>query len=316
MERETTKIKGLPVPADLVGDDAGAGAETAVERGRSTYAPLRFDGKAWDRVEPAAPTPPPAALRIVTWNVWFGAHRFKERAAALLADLAARRPDVIALQEVTEPLLQLIQREPWVRDEYSLSERSVLDYDVAILSRAPLAQMRTLLLPSDMGRRLCIARLACGLDVATVHLESIPVNGPVRAGQLRIIQPHLAALGEDVVLLGDMNFEPGARHETAALDPSFVDVWPVLHPDNPGYSADSIRNPMRSHGTHRVIQQRIDRVFLRARRWRPTAIALAGTEPIHSDGTFISDHFGLEVELRADAAAADAAAPDAAAPAT
>ena len=63
--------------------------ETEVERGRCAYAPLRFDGKDWDRVDPAAPIPPPAALRIVTWNVWFGAHRFKARLAPVHGSLSS-----------------------------------------------------------------------------------------------------------------------------------------------------------------------------------------------------------------------------------
>jgi endonuclease/exonuclease/phosphatase family metal-dependent hydrolase len=43
---------------------------------------------------------------------------------------------------------------------------------------------------------------------------------------------------------------------------------------------------------------RIDRVFARSRRWRPEAIELVGTAPIDRAGTFVSDHFGLEVTLR------------------
>src|SRR5262245_24575484 len=143
-----------------------------------TYAPARFDGELWDRGarigaeaseraegaggaaapgEGAGATPD--ELRIVTWNVWFSAYRFWQRAAALLEELERRRPDVIALQEVTAPLLALIHDAPWVRAGYQVSELDLLGYDVMVLARAPIAELATLALPSGMGRRLLIARL-------------------------------------------------------------------------------------------------------------------------------------------------------------
>jgi tyrosyl-DNA phosphodiesterase 2 len=276
------------------------------------YAPARFDGQLWDRGPRAraegaevasgeagnAPCAAPGELRIATWNVWFGAYRFRQRATALLEELERRRPDVIALQEVTAPLLAAIHAAPWVREEYQVSELDLLGYDVMVLSRAPIAELTTLALPSAMGRRLLVARLACGLDVATIHLESTKGCAPERGAQLRIIGPLLAAR-EDVVLVGDMNFEPGAPLETAALDPGLTDVWAALRPDDPGYSIDSARNTMRLVAS-RPSRKRIDRVFARSRRWCPASIQLIGTTPIDGAGTFVSDHFGLEAVLRAE----------------
>lgn len=283
-----------------------------------TYAPARFDGTLWDRgprgaaggaaagAAANAAGAAPEELRIVTWNVWFGAHRFRQRAAALLAELERRQPDVIALQEVTAPLLAAIHAAPWVREGYQVSELDLLGYDVMILARTPIAELATLILPSAMGRRLLVARLACGLDIATVHLESTAGCAPERAEQLRIILPLLADR-QDVLLVGDMNFEPGAPLETAALEPAalepgpapaLTDVWPALRPDDPGYSVDSERNLMRLAAGTRS-RKRIDRVFARTRRWRPASIELIGTAPIDAAGTFVSDHFGLEAVLRA-----------------
>jgi tyrosyl-DNA phosphodiesterase 2 len=251
----------------------------------------------WDRfADPGASAP--CDLRVVTWNVWFGGYRFEARCEALLAELGRRRADVIALQEVTYPLLAAIHNEPWVRAEYQVSDLDVIGYDVVLLSRVPIRRMLTMQLPSGMGRRLAVARLACGLHVATVHLESTRMCAAERAEQLRIIQPSLAGLGEDVALVGDMNFAPGAPLETAALDPSFADVWPALRPDDPGYSIDTDRNAMRSRMSSEAARMRIDRVFARTTRWRAETIELLGTAPIDEDGTFVSDHFGLEVALR------------------
>jgi tyrosyl-DNA phosphodiesterase 2 len=263
-----------------------------------TYTPFELAGGKWERCA-AAPAAEPIDLRIVTWNVWFGAHKFRARGRALLAELERRQADVIALQEVTPPLLAAIHDAPWVRAGYLVSEQGLAGYDVVVLSRVPVVELAALELPSRMGRRLLVARLACGLDVATVHLESLRENAAARAQQLQIIQPLLVSRSEDAVLLGDMNFEPDAPLEARALDRSFVDVWPLLRPAEPGFSVDSERNPMRLASRGGETRKRIDRVFARTRRWRPSSIELLGTDPIDDAGTFISDHFGLEVELRA-----------------
>ena len=265
---------------------------------RFTFAPQRFTAGDWydaPFVEPSGRV----GLRLVTWNAWFGGHMFDERRDALLAELERRRPDVIALQEVTQELLRGLLGAPWIRAAYHASQREVLSYDVVILSRLPIRRVAELELPTDMGRRLLVAELACGLAVATVHLESTQTEGGVRAAQLRVLQPALAARYPDVVLVGDMNFRPDDRLENAALDPSFVDTWPALHPDDPGYTVDTEVNTMRLQVRSTPTRKRIDRVFLRSTHWHARSIELIGTRPVDPDGTFVSDHFGLETVLTA-----------------
>jgi tyrosyl-DNA phosphodiesterase 2 len=224
---------------------------------------------------------------------------FEERRDAVLAELRRREPDVIALQEVTPELLAAIFEEPWVRAAYQVSELEVLGYDVLLLSRIPILRMVTVPLPTEMGRRLLVAELSCGLHVATIHLESTRECADRRATQLRMIQPYLAAASDDVVLVGDFNFEPGDPVETAALDESFVDTWPALRPDERGYTIDSVINTMRAQVTSTPSRKRIDRVFTRSKHWGATSIELVGTTPIDIDGTFSSDHFGLEATFTA-----------------
>jgi endonuclease/exonuclease/phosphatase family metal-dependent hydrolase len=265
---------------------------------RYELTPHAFVAGGWEPVVGAVPDAVDG-LRVLTWNVWFGGHMFDERADALLAELERRRPDVIALQEVTPALLALIARAPWVRAGYQLSDEegwSLRRYGVLLLSRRPLCHLSLRDLPSRMDRALLVAELACGLTVATVHLESTAGCAAERAIQLGIIQPVLAGHG-DVVLVGDMNFAPGAPRETAVLDPALVDVWPALHGAAPGFTVDTDVNTMRFQAKSVHDQKRIDRVFLRGQRWRASSIELVGTAPFDDAGTFPSDHFGLEVAL-------------------
>ncbi len=243
-------------------------------------------------------------LRILTWNVWFGGHRFEARCEALLAELERRRPDVIALQEVTPALRAALAAAPWALgydlrdDDDGTVEAKRLGYGVVVLSRLPVRTAQVLAeLPTAMERRLVAVDLACGLTVATIHLESMATSGTTRVGQLAIIQPWLARRGADACLVGDLNFAAADVGETAALDPEFVDVWPALHPDDRGDTVDSDVNTMRREVLGKTTRKRIDRVLLRSAQWRATAIERVGMAPIDADGTFPSDHFGLEVTL-------------------
>ena len=259
------------------------------------FAPLEYAGGEWD-VAVGDAREAPCDLRVLTWNVWFGGHMFEERRDALFAELARRRPDVVALQEVTPELLDSLLEQPWLQSGWQISSTALLAYDVMILSRRRIRRMMRIELPSGMGRNLLVAELACGFTVATVHLESTREEVAARVQQLGIIQPALldrSTGARDALLLGDMNFDAGAPRETAALDQRFVDVWPALH-EAPGYTIDSSVNKMLRQVRDKSDHRRLDRMFLASARWRATSIELVGTQPIAIDGTFVSDHFGLE----------------------
>ena len=282
---------------DSRGRPANSPGVTSIER--FTFAPLAFTAGRWDDA-PHLERSARVDIRLLTWNVWFGGHMFDERREGLCAELQRRRPDVIALQEVTQELLLGLLEESWVRAAYQVSACEVIGYDVVILSRLPIRRIARVELPTDMGRRLVVAELACGLAVAAVHLESTRGEARMRAMQLAIIQPALAERHDDVVLVGDMNFEPGDPVESAVLDPAFVDVWPALRPEEPGYTVDTDVNTMRLQVNSTPVHKRIDRVFTRSAHWRARSIELVGTQPIDIDGTFASDHFGLEAVLVAE----------------
>jgi tyrosyl-DNA phosphodiesterase 2 len=236
-------------------------------------------------------------VRILTWNVYFGGHMFEARTDALVAELVRRRPEVIALQEVT---LELVRRLGGLADAgYECSDEGGATlgygYGVVIFARVPVRGFRFVDLPTDMGRTLVTTELDRGLTVATVHLESIDVSRPARLAQIDVIQERLARK-DDVVWVGDMNFSPD-QPEQAALDPAWLDVWPALHPDDPGHTVDTDLNAMRFQLKSTPTHKRIDRVFLRSHRWQARAIERVGAAAIDSEGTFISDHFGLEVDL-------------------
>ncbi|MCG8352947.1 MAG: endonuclease/exonuclease/phosphatase family protein [Chloroflexales bacterium] len=240
-------------------------------------------------------------LTVATFNVWFGADYFNERCQAVLALLESCRPDLIALQEVTPDFLQQVLHTPWVQAEYRISDiygDSVDPYGVLILSRLPIREWQFFALPSVMGRHLVTARALLNATVTTfasVHLESTSYAAPTRAKQLARIFP-LLATEQHVILSGDFNF-CSSWEENRRLDPTYQDVWPLLHQTAPGFTEDTDRNTMRLLVTGKRKQVRFDRLLLRSQPagWRAETIRLIGTEPISSTmpNIFPSDHFGL-----------------------
>src|SRR5262245_53768998 len=110
----------------------------------------------WDYAKPGTDSAQTHAITLATFNVWFGEHSFEARFLAMLALLEKRRPDVIALQEVTIPFLAGLRSTPWVRSQYIISDFmgttvAKASYGVALLSRLPVEAMELHDLPTRMG---------------------------------------------------------------------------------------------------------------------------------------------------------------------
>src|SRR5688500_12247838 len=91
---------------------------------RKKLKPARFDSahQRWEYAEHDTQTAHVHAISCATFNVWFGEDHFEERCLALLALLEKRRPDVIALQEVTIAFLAGLRSAGWLRREYVISD--------------------------------------------------------------------------------------------------------------------------------------------------------------------------------------------------
>lgn len=238
------------------------------------------------------------ALRVVTWNIWFGEWQRELRWRALWQELDRVRPDVVCLQEITPELVTGRELDALQGRGVWLSDAEIVDYDVIITSRLRVRDSERVPLPSVMGRNLLVVRLATDppLTVATVHLESTAAMTGFRLRQLDEITSWLAR-EPNVLLVGDMNFPDGERPELAALA-GWQDAWLTLRPGEPGYTVDSDANEMRALTKPAVKQARLDRAFLRGDGWQLARIERLGLKPLDDDPlTFISDHFGLQIDL-------------------
>lgn len=257
---------------------------------------------------PGLGPPPPVKGRmtLVTYNLWFGEHRWEERLAALLGLVRDCQADVIGFQEVTPRCLERILAEDWVRRGYQVSDvdGSTLEpHGVLLLSRLPIRALALYQLPSQKDRKLVLAELETAdgcLCAGTVHLESSPPNILLRLKQLGRVLPWLSE-AHDGVLMGDFNFDPRDTAEQSLIEPRYLDLWPELHGEEPGYTVDSLLNQMRLQNKGQHKRARFDRILLRSRggRWAPESIRIIGTAPVYPDqpDLFPSDHFGLAAAI-------------------
>jgi poly(A) polymerase len=251
----------------------------------------------------AAETPgvPRAKLRVVTWNtLWdrFDAERIAtaQRRPLLLRVLRRADADVIALQEVEPELLAMLFEAPWVRSSYALSLGPDDDpRDVGglvLLSRLPVVEAAV----HALGPHKAVAAMTLTLVdderivVANVHLTSDHAErGAARRDEE--IETLVGGLGtiDDLLLVGDFN----DGNDDLAERLRMRDTW--LEKRAPEPTFDPTKNPLAALASRTGRPARLDRVFVRGAGAQTAVVSLLGTEP--QGGLFLSDHFGVSVDL-------------------
>lgn len=244
-------------------------------------------------------------LRVLTWNVLApqGMERFPgnlEHAArirTLLAAAAAVKPDLVAWQEVTPPFVRLLREDPFWSGYQASTAAEDPPGGVLILSRRPFAAVVEQPLPGRLGRVALLVKVKVDghvLTLASVHLESLLEDGPVRRTQMEAVSRGLeeARLG---VWLGDFNFGDDDPEQRLPLLTRWTDAWARLRSGQPGYTYDLATNPRaREQALTGESSRRLDRVLLTP-ALQPKAVGLVGDVP---PGGPPSDHYGLWVDLR------------------
>ncbi|WP_335934492.1 poly(A) polymerase [Streptomyces sp. PTD5-9] len=263
---------------------------------------------------PAPAGPPPAGpLTVLTWNtLWdrYDSDRIDtaRRRPLLLDALRAADADVIALQEAEPVLLSLLLAAPWVRERYTFwadpDGRDVADHGLLLLSRVPVREAGLHELGPHKAVAAVVVESAQGpVTVAATHLSSdhSPNGADRRDAELTDLATGLAAVEGEVLLLGDFNDGGSTPQERLGM----ADAWSLVRgASDRTPTFDPSVNPLAAVSSLSGRASRLDRVLLRAERWRPVSASLLGDAPA-PDGLYVSDHFGVRVELAAEAARDD-----------
>ncbi|MEU5690793.1 RNA repair domain-containing protein [Actinosynnema sp. NPDC020468] len=294
---------------DLVGE-TGAGRVRAPRRLRAP-AFAAATPHVWDPLSgwtPGTRGVPTVAPRVVTWNVLWDRYDgdlidTERRTPLLLAALRAADADVIALQEVRRDLLAVLLAQPWVRADYTAdvdpTGPDVEATGVVLLSRLPVLESGRLALSAHKAVAAAVVDTGAEpLVVAATHLTSDHTadGAAKRKRQLAVVAEAFAGFGE-VVLAGDFN--DGSARPGKALD--LRDAWTQARDDD-APTFDPGANPLAAISSLSGRAARLDRVFLRG-GLRAVGAELLGTRPV--DGVFVSDHYGVLVDLEPRAVAAD-----------
>lgn len=257
-----------------------------------------FDAHAnrWVDVETAIPVQRDE-LTFATFNIWFSDHHATARYHAIADLLEAHSPDVIALQEVTPPALEVFLARPWIRQHYHRAAATGHAFGrngLLLLSRLPMSHAVYTHLPRSVGRGLLQANVTVNgraLTICSLHLESGKSASEIRAHQLATVF-RAVDTAENAVLCGDFNLR---NAEGGRLPETWVDAWPALHPGDEGFTEDTSVNLMLNDSKGKPRKVRFDRILVKGDQWVPADIRLLGTEPISqtTPRVFPSDHFGL-----------------------
>lgn len=265
----------------------------------------------------------PAALRVLTHNIYGRRAAWERRRDVLGSGLAVLDPDIVLLQE-TIVVTGYDQVADILGSGYQIAHSATRETDgsgISIASRWPVTELRELDLKVVSPRT---GQFACTTLIAAIDAPA-PIGPLLVANHFPDYQPDhelererqtvIAARGLEaihaarprhVVLAGDLDAEPDAASlrflaGKQSLDGTSVcygNAWDSTHPGEPGHSFTS-HNPLVPGGWP---FRRIDHIFVRCgEEGKPTlaiaACALVFDEPI--GGVWASDHFGLVADLSA-----------------
>jgi tyrosyl-DNA phosphodiesterase 2 len=240
-------------------------------------------------------------LVLTTFNVWFDAYFADQRHRAIAQLLSREMPHVMVFQEITPAALSIFLAQPWIRQHYrraAVVGGRTGNYGMLMLSRLPTGRATYTRLPTRLSRGFLKAEFMVNgrpLVVCSIHLESGKRRARLRGRQLRRMFRALRS-ADDAIVLGDFNMRDT---ENARIAPPYHDVWPMLRPDDDGFTEDTAINHMRFDSKNKHRQVRFDRVLLKGSAWAAAGIELLGTEAISSarPRVFPSDHFGVMCRL-------------------
>ena len=269
-------------------------------------------------------------LKILSYNIWFGKYENEKRMIGLGNILKAEKADIIALQEVTLELWQLLLLHcKNLFQDYTISSAPGLlgGYYTMLLIHHHLNCTNMIREEFDDGyqdRDLLSSKITLKtsqgdikVSIATAHLESLSENKRIRARQFKYC---LNTLSENIektsecIFMGDMNMPDQDEAEPILAQEEYKhyqDAWLALgktHED--GYTYDNDQNFMEKYlirNFHQPLiryRSRLDRFFCRTTHFKIQDMYMIGVNKIEEESIennhqyiYPSDHYGIVLLL-------------------
>jgi poly(A) polymerase len=254
-------------------------------------------------------------LKVVGWLLEFVV-RSNERFAKEMVVLKNLDADIIGLNEVTPPFLELLQEQDWVRDNYYLSDGlatkttsvngsivfSKSEMGNIILSKVPFKSLRSFSFSSTAS---CQRNVIIGtffdsdLVICSAHITAYEQYFKRRETQMKELVEDLPE--KNTIILGDLNLHLISENKLIT-DIGYEDLWQPTEEDQDGFTWDTKLNLMI---TKFLIldrrRMRLDRIIAKnGCEWKTDekGVNMFATEPVYKDSYLTcSDHFGLCADL-------------------
>ena len=219
-------------------------------------------------------------LSLLTWNIWFDDRDIIQRTLQLITQIKAFSPDIVALQEVTEPVSLILKKKlPYNFGGFPLNQA----YDTLILSKYPITSWERYELPqSHMGRNLLLATIKkeTNVQIGTFHLESVfDKTAPIKEQQLKYMDE---ITSPNTILMGDTNLTKQNPKTTMR------DVFQLIdQPNAYKFTYDGKTNPYIKSSK----QSRLDRIYVK-QEVKVQQFFLTGTQ------IPASDHYGVFTKIK------------------
>ena len=248
--------------------------------------------------------PAPSTFDVVTLNLWHDKQDWPRRQDAIVADLRARGPDVILLQEVLQDAAlpnqaQVLASRLGYQYRFFSADAptQARRYGNAILVRGTIEASREVkLAPLDDYRNAGWVRTTVDgrpLNVYVTHLHHTPEGGAIRAEQIAGVLTLIGETAGDApsIIGGDFNARSDMP-ELAPLRARFAEAYSDAHP---GVDANGpVHATLNPHLGHAPI--RIDHVFAQRDAFRVVDADII-LDQADATGAWPSDHYGVRVRL-------------------
>lgn len=246
-------------------------------------------------------------MKLLTFDMGTDSARLQERLEALGKIIQSKRPEFVALQNVSNETIKRINGFPWctlykaIHPPYKFETRSKPTValfaiypaeDSAVMSYHETSTNRIL----QKGYYLMYDKQkeAHVITVCTTTLEAGLKFSATREKQLNEAFLSLAD-DEDAFILGDFCLDDDIDGDLA-LEGGWKDAW-LSVPGNTssnGYTYDPDKNPLIKEDPHGP--GRPDRIFFKTRRYKLDSIEVVGREPYtpaRGSAVTVSTHYGL-----------------------
>ncbi|MEG3840533.1 poly(A) polymerase [Microcoleus sp. herbarium14] len=270
----------------------------------------QYDRQNWQPIDNPLESVTVTTLKIASFNVLSDIYESEhtqtaQRIPIIIEHLRQCDADIIALQEVTPRLLEILLASDWVHD-YQISEspqgETLEWHGLLLLSRLPFTLVEYRYSPR---KRVLIGKWLLNgktLNIAAVHFTSDYNKNAVavRYKQLAILLKYLKTQPGDCLIVGDFNAKGNEQTEILTQN-NFIDIWQTHYPEDPGYTFNPQANPLAALMSLTGLSGRLDRMMLRSqeRDWISRKIELFACNPIpDTEGKiYPSDHFGILTQL-------------------